>query len=134
MGNLKSIVGVIGALFSVLYFAGLFYYFVDVAGSVENAKVLGLGPTLVEVAAFGLLFLILLILRIWWMVARPPSPGSGRRDGPDVSTPDDEGGFDADATIARYMASRSIDSPAAPAARGGGGGPPSSPSFGRRNT
>ena len=133
MGNLKSIVGVIGALVTVLYFAGLFYYFFDVAGSVENAKLLGLGPTLVEVGAFVLFFLILLIVRIARMAARPPSPGSGGNDGSDASKHHDEGGFDADAAIARYMASRSIDPPAAPAAHGGGR-PPRPQSFGRRNT
>ena len=42
MGSLKSLYGVIGALVAVLYWGGLLYYFIDVAGSVENARVLGL--------------------------------------------------------------------------------------------
>ena len=107
MGTPKSMFGVIGALVAVLYWGGLLYYFFDVAGSVENARQLGLGPTLLAIAAFGLLFLIVLVVRIARMAGRPPSPGKDGHDGSDASKHDDEGGFDADAAIARYMASRS---------------------------
>jgi len=130
MGSLKSLYGVIGALVAVLYWGGLLYYFIDVAGSVENARLLGLGPTLVGIGALGLLFFIVLIVRIRRMGVRPPSRGSNGHDGSDGSMHDDEGGVDADAAIARYMASRSTDPPAAPVAYGGDG----PPRFGRRNT
>jgi len=132
MGTPKSMFGVIGALVAVLYWGGLLYYFFDVAGSVENARQLGLGPTLLAIAAFGLLFLIVLVVRIARMAGRPPSPGKDGHDGSDASKHDDEGGFDADAAIARYMASRSSDRPAAPVAHGGGA-PATPPSFGRRS-
>ncbi len=122
--------GVIRVLLPVLYCGGLIYYFLDQAGSVEEAESFGLSSTLLGLGVVGLLFSILLIVRIVRMFAGPPSPGSGRHDGPDAPTPDDEGGFDADAAIARYMASRSPD-PAAPLAHGGGG-PARPPSFGRR--
>ena len=58
MQSLKSVFGVIGALFPVVYCAGLFYYFFGVAGSVEEAKEIGLAPTLLGLGAVGLLFCI----------------------------------------------------------------------------
>ena len=135
MRNLKPVFGVIGALVPVLYWGGLFYYFLDVAGSVQEAEEIGLGPTLLGLGVVGLLFCIPLIVKMVRIFAGPRSPGSGGRDGPDAPTQDGEGGFDADAVVARYMARRSAEaapgSPAAPPAHEGGG-PARRPSFGRK--
>src|ERR1700681_1312249 len=109
MATVKSVFGVIGAFVGVVYCGGLIYYFLDQTGSMEEAKDLGLGPTLLGLGVVGLLFCILLNVRITRMFARPPSPGSGKPDGSDASSHDDEGGVDADAAVARYMASRSTD-------------------------
>jgi len=135
MRTLKSVFGVIGALAGVLYCGGLIYYFLDLSGSVREAETNGLGPTLLGLGAVGLLFCILLIVRVIWIFARPRSPGSGGRSGPDASTHDGEGGFDADAVLARYMARRPVEAapdlpPSPPAPEGGG--PARSPGFGRR--
>jgi len=135
MRNLKSVFGVIGTLAAILYCGRLLYYFIDLTGSVQEAQTQGLGSTLLGLAAVGLFFGILLIVKIVRMFARPHSPGSGGRGGQDASTHDGEGGFDADAVLARYMAKRSAEaalgSPAAPPAPEGGG-PATRPSFGRR--
>jgi len=130
MGSLKSWVGVIGAFVGVLYFGGLIYYFLDISGSVENAVTLGLGPDLLILGGLGLLLFILLMVRINRLFGAPRSPGPGRHHRADAST-DEEDAFDADATIARYLASRSKDSPAPPRPQAGGE-PAKPPSFGRK--
>ena len=134
MRNLKSVFGVIAALVPVLYWGGLFYYFLDVGGSVQEAETIGLGPTLLGLGVVGLLFCIPLVVKIVRIFAGPRSPGSGGRGGPDASTHDGDGGFDADAVVARYMARRSAEaapgSAAAPPAREGG--PARRPGFGRK--
>ncbi len=135
MQTLKIIFGVIGALFPVVYCGGLLYYFLEISGSVHEAETNGLGPTLLGLGAVGLLFCIPLIVKIVGIFAGPRSPGSGGRGGPNASTHDGEGEFDADAVVARYMARRSTDAaPGSPAARPAhkGGGPANGPSFGRR--
>ena len=135
MRTLKSVFGVIGALVPILYCGGLLYYFLDLSGSVQEAEQDGLGPTLLGLGIVGLLFCIPLIVKIVRIFAGPRSPGSGGRGGPDASTHDGEGGFDADAAVARYMARRSAEaaarSPAAPPAHEGGG-PARRPGFGRK--
>jgi hypothetical protein len=132
----KSIFGVMGALVPILYCGYLLYYFLDLSGSVQEAQMDGLGPTLLGLGVVGLLFCIPLIVKIVRIFARPRSPGSGGRGGPDAPTDDGEDGFDADAVVARYMARRSAEaapgSPRlAPPARQGGG-PARGPSFGRK--
>ena len=135
MRTLKSGFGVIGALVPILYCGGLLYYFLDLSGSVQEAETDGLGPTLLGLGAVGLLFCVLLIVKIVRIFGGPRSPRSGGRGGPDSSTHDDEGGFDADAVVARYMARRSAEaapgSPAAPPAHESGG-PARRPGFGRK--
>lgn len=127
MRSLKSGLGVAGALVPVLYCGALLYYFLDISGSLHGAKEIGLSPTLLGLAVVGLLFCIPLITKIFRILAPPPSPGS------DAGSHDDEGGFDADAAIARYVAQRSVaGSPAAPLARKGGG-PGRRASFGRKS-
>lgn len=129
MQSFKSIRGVIGALIPVLYCGGLLYYFLDVAGSVEEAQEIGLGPTVLGLGAVGLLFSIPLILKILRLLRKPRSPGSGGTAPPDDD--DGDGGFDADAAISRYMARRAQEAAAAaprPAPKSAG---PAKSSFGR---
>ncbi len=135
MPTLKPVLGVIGALFPVIYFGGLIYYFLDNSGSVQEAEVNGLGPTLLGLTVVALLLCIPLMIKIVRLIAGPRSPGSGGRGGPDASTRDEEGGFDADAVVARYMSQRSVESaPTAPAVRPPkeGGGATRRPGFGRK--
>lgn len=132
MQTLKSAFGVIRAVVPVLYCGGLLYYFLDISGSVEEAMRSGLGPTLLGLGVVGLLFCIPLMLKLVRLFVGLRSPESGGR--PDVPG-DDEGGFDADAAIARYMAQRSTEagssSPIVSPAHGGGG-QVRRPGFGRR--
>jgi hypothetical protein len=131
----KSVYGVIGALVPILYCSYLLYYFLDVSGSVEEAKTNGLGPTMMGLAVVGLLFCIPLLIKIVRIFGGPRSSGSGGRGGPVAPTHDGDDAFDADAVIARYMARQSAkpapSSPAAPPARVGGG-PARRPGFGRK--
>jgi hypothetical protein len=132
--SFKSVSGVAGALIPVLYCGGLLYYFLDVAGSVQEAEEIGLGPTVLGLGAVGLLFSIPLILKVLRLFRGPRSGGNTPRDnGHDDG--DDDGGFDADAAISRYMARRATEAAAAatpaPAPRpapksGGPAGRPSS--------
>src|SRR5215218_3662830 len=106
MQTVKSVFGVTRALLPVLYFGGLAAYFLRVSGgSMEAINMLGLGPTILGLGALGFLFCIPLILKVGRLFGGPRAPGSG--GGSNRSTPDDdEGGFDPDAAIARYMASK----------------------------
>lgn len=99
----KSVFGVTRALLPVLYLGGLVIYFMRVSGgSMEGIQMLGLGPTVVGLGALGFLFCIPLLLKLGKLFNRPPGSGGG---GPSKDD-DDKGGFDADAAIARYMASK----------------------------
>ena len=110
----KTAVGLIRALFPVIYFSGLLFYFLDVSGgSIDQAWAIGLGPTILGLGVVGLLFCIPLGIKIVRILNGPRAPGSG--GGPGRSAPDDDDGFDADAVVARYMAQRPVE--AAPASR-----------------
>jgi len=117
----------IGALMAVLYCAILFYYFLDISGSLRGAKTVGPGTILFGLSLVVLLLCIPFAGRIAGIFARLPSLGAG----PDA--PEAGDGFDADAAIARYMADRPAQgaAKAAPAPRRGGG-PARRASFGRR--
>jgi len=136
MRTLKIGLGLIGALLPVVYCGGLLCYFIHGSGSVHGAVEIGLGPTLLGLGAVGLLFCMVLIVRIVWIFVGPRSHGSRGRGGPNASTHDGESEFDADAVLARYMARRSAEAaaPGSPAALPAhdGGGPAGRPSFGRK--
>ena len=131
----RSGFGVIRAVVPIVYCGGLIYYFVDLSGSMEEAKADGLGPTVLGLGAVGVLFSIPLIMKIVRLFAGPRSPGSSGHGRPDAPTPDGESGFDADAAVARYMERRSTEagpvSPTSPPAREGGA-PATRSSFGRK--
>jgi hypothetical protein len=122
---------VIGAVVPVVYFGGLLYYFFNQADSVEQAQEMGLGPTLIGLAVVGLLFCIPLILKIARLFGSH-SDGSG--DDPDGSN---DGDFDADAAVARYLARQAAETvpatPSAPVAPERST-PTRRPSFGRKFT
>jgi hypothetical protein len=133
MQTLKSVFGVTRALLPVLYFGALAAYFLRVSGgSMEGIQLLGLGPTIIGLVAVGFLFCIPLILKVGKLFNGPP-PGSSRSD-----DDDDNSSFDADAAIARYMASKRSEesianvqaSPPSPNGRGFQSGP--AKGFGRR--
>lgn len=139
MGQLKSIIGIGRAFLPVLYCGYLLYYFIDVGGSVQGIKDIGLGPTVIGLGAVGLLFCLPLIWKIVRMFRGPRAPKSG--GGAPIKDDDDDGGAAADAIIARYMARKAIEDalPSAaaprPAAPSGGPGKRSGvgrPSFGRK--
>ena len=127
---MKPVFGVIGAVVPVVYCGYLLYYFLDVSGSVQEAERDGLGPTLMGLGIVGLLFCIVLIVKLFWIFGGPRSPGSGGR-----STHEGEDEFDADAAVARYLARQAAEaaagSPVAPHATEGAT-PARRPSFGRK--
>ena len=133
---MKSVFGVIGALVAVLYCGGLIYYFVNGAGSVEDAQSIGLGPTLLGLGLIGLLFCVVLVVKIARVSIGTRSSGSGWRGGLSATTNDGEGEgeFDADAAVRRYMARQSAEaaggSPAAPSTISVDG--QARPTFGRK--
>jgi len=135
MQSLKSVFGVMLALVPVAYCGGLLYYFIDLSGSVRQADEIGLGPTVLGLAVVGLLFSAAVVVKIVRIFITPRSPGSGSGRGPNGSAHDDEGGFDADAVLARYAARRSaepVESPVAPSSAVEPRGQ-ARPSFGRRS-
>ena len=87
MRSLKPIFGVIAALLPIVYCGWLLYYFLDLSGSVQEAVAEGLGPTLVGLSVVGLLFCILLIVRIIRIFAKRRSPGSGGPRSPGQTDP-----------------------------------------------
>lgn len=124
---MKSALGIIRSLFPVVYFGGLFFYFLDVCdGSLKEAQEIGLAPYLLGLAIIGLLFSIPLIIKLVWLLGMI----LGGRQSPEAS-PASDSGFDADAMIARYKAQTSTEGqprpPSAPLA-----GPAKRSSFGRK--
>ena len=134
MRTMKSVFGVIGAAVPILYCGVLLYYFLDQSGgSLATAKEIGLGPTVIGLAAVGGLFCLAFIARLIWMFAGSRSQASAARIGSSTTTHDDDSDFDADAVIARHMARRSADAGSGAASAADGSGP-ARPSFGRKGT
>jgi hypothetical protein len=134
MESFKTAFGLTRALFPVVYFCGLLFYFLDVSGgSIHQAWEIGLGPTILGLGFVGLLFCIPLALRIVRILNGPRAPGSG--PGRSMRNDDDNDGFDAEAVVARYLAQRPAEavptSPVPrPASKSSGSATPSG--FGRR--
>jgi hypothetical protein len=132
---LKPVFGLISTIFAVLYCGYLIHYFLHVSGSFEDAQKEGLGPTIVGLGIVGLFFLIVLIVKLVLIFVALRSPRSGGDGGPHGPTGDGDGGFDADAVIARYMARQSAEAASNSSAtptRPQSGGPPKRPGFGRK--
>ncbi len=113
MRNWKSAIGLVFALLPVLYCGGLLLYFEKVRRAGGGLFDRELGPTVIGLGGFGLLFLLLLLWKIRRFVAPPPPPTGIAPD----PRPSD---FDPDAALARYLSRRGE----------GGSGP--SPGFGRK--
>lgn len=130
--------GFVGMLLPLLYFGGLIYYFSGVGGGTLLGIIdIGLGPTVIGLAAIGLLFAIKpLYLLFRFIIGLTTGVGTtqaivtaGREAGEEPRSD----GFDADAAMARYLANRAVgdavpvvDTPLDPA--------PQRPAFGRKPT
>lgn len=130
MRTMKLTFGLIAAAIPVLYCGGLLLHFNGVRNMFGGMLDSQLGPTMIGVGAFGLLFLLLFGLKVWRLFGGKGASG-GAGGGPPDKAPEEEGSdFDPDAALARYMARRSSGA-AAPFA---GGGPARQAGFGRRGT
>lgn len=106
MRNARSLFGLLGALLPVLFCGGLLLYFQSVRASFGGLVDGGLRPTMLGLAAVGLVFLVIFVIRLCRHLAPPPPP-PGR---PTLDTEGDD--FDADAALARYLARREAAGPA----------------------
>ena len=109
MQTSKNWFGLVGAALPVLFCGGFLLYFNNVRGAFGGLVDRQLGPTMVGLGAFGLLFLVLFLLKLWKVVggASPAATPGARADAAVDAARSD---FDADAAFERYMARRS-DSP-----------------------
>lgn len=134
MRTVRSFFGLAGAVVPIVYCGGLLYYFADVQKWMGGALGKALGPTMLGLGAIGLLFLVVLLLRIRRLVGGPRAPKSGVGGRAVEGLPDEPSDFDPDAALARYLARRSAGSPgaASPGAPLGSGRPAGQAGFGRR--
>lgn len=104
----KPAFGLVFSLLPILYVGGLLWYFVDfTGGSFAFASDIGLGQTKIGLAVIGLLLFIPLVWRMLKAIQGPTAGGSEPRK-PGPSDDDDNGGFDADAVIAKYLVGRPL--------------------------
>ncbi len=121
MPSLKSVFGMAGTLFAIAYCGGMVFYFLDLTGSMDEARNQGLGPTIIGLGGVGAIFVLALVFQIVRRLLKARSPGGG--GGPEAPPRGGKGGFDADAAFERYMAQRTPDAappawPSAPATDG----------------
>lgn len=124
------------SLLPLLYIGGLLYYFTGVSGWSDGPMAGGLGPTVLGLAAVGLIFCIPLVFRLFKLVITPRGLAAVREDVAEEAGSD----FDADAALARYLARKAAagepmpEAPAAfaPAASPQGEAP--RPVFGRKTS
>lgn len=134
MKSTKTTLGLVFALVPILYCGGLLYYFVGVPGRMQSSLGLPpgatdgistqLGPTVIGLGAFGVLFAFLFILKVMRTASGKPPRSPAAKVESDEGEP-----FDADAALARYLAKKAageIDVPTAPVPPTTGGG------FGRK--
>ena len=126
MRSVKLAIGIAFALMPLVYCGALFFYFLDTAGSVQDAVGIGLGPTLLGVGAIGVLFCV----PVAWKILRALHTPRVRTTNPETPAPDDSP-FDADAALARYLARKSAEAEGAGAPPSAGSAPVR-PSFGRK--
>lgn len=129
--------GFVGMLLPLLYFGGLIYYFSGVGGGTLQGIIdIGLGPTVIGLAAFGLLFAIKpLYLLFRFIIGLTTGVGTtqaivtaGREAGEDRGADS----FDADAAMARYLANRAASGGDTPVTTSTEPAPPTRPAFGRK--
>lgn len=127
MRTMKLTLGLVAAALPVLYCAGLLLHFNGVRNMFGGMLDSQLGPTMIGIGAFGLLFLLLFGLKLWRTFGGKGASGGGG-GGPSDKTPEEEkSDFDPDAALARYMARRSAGAQE-------GGRPAGPATFGRRGT
>lgn len=104
MQTSKNWFGLVGAAIPVIVCGGFLLYFNNVRGAFGGLLDSQLGPTMFGIGAFGLLFLVLFLVKVW-KVAGGPS-GSSPAARADAALQAEKNDFDADAAFARYMARR----------------------------
>ena len=127
----------IGMLLPLLYLAGFIYYFSIVGGGTLDGIIgIGLGPTVVGLAAIGLLFAIkplYLIFRfVIGMVTGTGTAAPAIKAHVAAGDDSDQQGFDADAAISRYLAQRPAGEADAAYGSANTPSPPARPGFGRK--
>ena len=123
MRTVRNWFGLVGALLPVLFCGGFLLYFGNVRNAFGGLVDSGLGPTMIGLAAFGLLFFFLFLLKLRRFLAPPAAPKGGDRMA--ATLDETRSDFDADAALARYLARRES---------GGTGERPPPGSFGRKGT
>lgn len=108
MRTAKPWFGLVGALLPVLFCGGLLLYFNNVRGAFGGLLDNQLGPTMFGLGAFGLLFLVLFLVKLW-RLAGPPAAGPAARA--EAALQAEQSDFDADAALARYLARRDAAPP-----------------------
>lgn len=103
----KSFFGILFGLIPILWFGGLAVYFYRVNDNASGMFTKELGPTIVGLGFFTILFCIPLVMKLIRFVGRAHAPVSlSSSEGED----EEEGsGFDADAAIARHLARRAAE-------------------------
>jgi hypothetical protein len=130
MRTMKLTLGLVAAALPVLYCAGLLLHFNGVRNMFGGMLDSQLGPTMIGIGAFGLLFLLLFGLKLWRTFGGKGAGASGGGGPSDKAPEEEKSDFDPDAALARYMARRASGAPGPAAPHGGG--PVRQAGFGRR--
>lgn len=109
MQTSKNWFGLVGAAIPVLICGGLLLYFHTVRGALDGLGGDQLGPTMFGVGAFGLLFLVLFLVKLWRIAGGAPASPAARAE---AAVEAERSDFDADAAFARYIARRGDTPPA----------------------
>lgn len=104
----KNWIGLVAAFLPVLFCGGFLLYFNEVRSAGLGLFDRALGPTMFGLGAFGVLFLILFLVKLWKLLA-PPPPGPGALAAAALEA--EKSDFDADAALARYLARHADDRP-----------------------
>jgi len=132
MRAMKLTFGLIAAAIPVIYCGGLLLHFNGVRNMFGGMLDSQLGPTMLGLAAVGLLFLIPLVLKIIRLFTAKNTPGAGGGGRGDGASEEEGSDFDPDAALARYMARRASGAPGPASPLGGGGPVRPAGGFGRR--
>ena len=108
MRTTKQWIGLIGALLPVLFCGGFLLYFNTVRGAFGGLVDSQLGPTMIGLGAFFVLFLVLFLVKLWRTAGGPPASPAARAEAVIEAEQSD---FDADAALARYLARRDAAPP-----------------------
>jgi hypothetical protein len=109
MQTSKNWFGLVGAAIPVLICGGFLLYFNNVRRAFGGLIDGQLGPTMLGIAAFGLLFLVLFLVKLRKVAGGPPGARPGARI--EAALEAEKSDFDADAAFERYMARRDAAPP-----------------------